>query len=269
MIPIPSLLLLGVVACLGIARAGEEIRLQNQPSLTAGQGACLKDYISDAKKFDAIRYGETERYDEGFYDNCAKIRDVAGQEKAGLITKCMSIVQNARGEKFCHGAYSIVKVVSEADVYDFSDQVLLNRLLAMAGVAFMVDSENPMRIQEQVMLYRFLQWKGDKTSGFFFPGVYAQRLKELADKSAGLIDKYNVLAHKIEIPPAALAPINRPKDFVIPTTPEEEEKLNPQCKRYFGYMKLDQTLQVYLSRIRKLEQIKSQIERMLSQTDNK
>ena len=41
--PMSSLLLLGFVVCLGIARAGEEIQLQNQPSLTAGQEAYLKE----------------------------------------------------------------------------------------------------------------------------------------------------------------------------------------------------------------------------------
>ena len=147
----------------------------------------ISQYISNAKQFNDIRYGETERFDEEFYDDCAKLRDIPEKEKAGLVTKCISVVKTTYGEKFCHGVYSIVEVVSEANVYSFPDKSLLDRLFVMAGVAFMVDSENPMRIQEQVMLYRFLQWKSDDAPDFFFNDFYAQRLKELADKSDELI----------------------------------------------------------------------------------
>lgn len=227
------------------------------------QSAC------DAKTLSDIRYGKTEWYGEEFYDDCAKIRDGVEKEKVERIKKCVSVVQNSSGEKFCHGVYSIVKVVSEADVYDFQDKTLLNRLFVMAGVAFMVDSENPLRMQEQVMLYRFLQWKSESAPDFFFPDFYARRLEKLADKSAGLIKEYDDLTRKIEIPVGALAPINRPQNFIVPTTPEEEAKLAPSCKKYYDYMKRDRVAQIYLSRIHKLEQIKSQIERMLSKISKK
>ena len=41
----------------------------------------ISQYISNAKQFNDIRYGKTERFDEEFYDDCAKLRDIPEKEK--------------------------------------------------------------------------------------------------------------------------------------------------------------------------------------------
>lgn len=201
-----------------------------------------------------------EKYDDSFYEKSKRLSTTDGEIRDKIANELLSEVRNANPDKFCHGVYTILFAILKGD--DFAAKSMLDTLLPYVNAAMMLETDNPMRMQEQLDMYLyFIRFHPNCQSRFFFTQVYQANLSRMTQSSQKMIENYKLLINELHLPLFMMPP----QGFTLPKTEEQSKAMNPECQKYFEYLKKDQIGQIYALRKNKFEQIVSYIKEELNE----
>lgn len=202
-----------------------------------------------------------ERYDDSFYEKSKRLSTTDGEARDKIANELLSEVRNANPDKFCHGVYTILFAILKGD--DFAAKSMLDTLLPYVNAAMMLETDNPMRMREKWEMYTFfIRRHQDCQSRFFFTQVYQANLLRMMQSSQKMVEKYESLINELYLPF-----MNCPDGFTLPKTEEQIKAMNPECQKYFEYLKKRQICQIYALRENEFEKIVSYIKRELNKEE--
>lgn len=224
----------------------------------------ISSYQYNENLLEIVAYAYSgEKYDKPFYEKCKQLSTTKGEARDKVANELLSEVRNANPDKFCHGVYTILFAILKGD--DFAAKSMLDTLLPYVNAAMMLETDNPMRMQEQLKMYLyFIRFHPNGQSRFFFTQVYQANLSRMMQSSKKMIEKYESLINKLQVP----FYMKCPHGFSIPKTKEQIKAMNPDCQKYFEYLKKDQIVQIYALRKNTFEEIVSAIKEELNKEES-